>query len=283
MALPLGPPGYCGMPILAVACSRSQKDRQGKGGRSDGAAKAYNMIMKSKNQQRRRRHRALMLAIAAVSGLALIGPLRAALPKLNTIAFDVYRDGAELGHHKVSFRREADDLHVEIDIQLEVRLLFLTVFSYSHRNHEVWRDGRLVAIETETNDDGTTYWMRGRSTTGGFAVDGSGGRFLAPADVMPTSYWNPKTVEMSRLLDTQHGRLIEVEIAPAGVESVAFAGQPVEARRYSMTGDLTLDLWYTQQGDWAKTSFEARGASVVYARQGQSPTVAEIGSPARQK
>ncbi len=239
--------------------------------------------MELKTKQRRARFWLSMGIIAVMGGLALTGPLRAALPKLDTIAFQVYRDGARLGHHKILFRREAEDLHVEIDIQLEVKLLFLTVFSYSHRNYEVWRDGRLVAIDTETDDDGTTYWMRGRSTTDGLVVDGSGGRFLAPADVMPTSYWNPKTVEMSRLLDTQHGRLIEVEIAPAGVESVAFAGQPVEARRYSMTGDLTLDLWYTQQGDWAKTSFEARGASVVYARQGQSPTVAEIGSPARQK
>jgi hypothetical protein len=40
------------------------------------------------------------------------------------------------------------------------------------------------------------------------------------------------------------------------------------AERYRMTGDLTLDLWYTAEGEWASISFEARGAEVVYARRG---------------
>ena len=239
--------------------------------------------MKSTNGNRRSRFWLTMVGLAAVGGLIVIDPLRAALPRLDDIAFQVYRDGARLGHHHISFRREDQDLHVDIDIQLEVKLLFVTVFSYEHRNREVWRDGRLVAIETKTDDDGESYWMRGRATKTGFAVEGSSGRFLAPADVMPTSYWNPQTVERSRLLDTQHGRLIQVEIAPTGLESVALAGQPVEARRYSMTGDLTLDLWYTAQGEWAKTSFEARGAEVVYARQGQGPALAEFEGPARKR
>ncbi len=242
-----------------------------------------NLMMKHLSHSRRSRLFTTLLALAAMGGPILASPLRAALPRLDDIAFKVYRDGAPLGHHKIAFRRDAEDLHVEIDIQLEVKLLFVTVFSYRHRNHEVWRDGRLVAIDTETDDDGEGYWMRGRATTAGLAVEGSSGRFLAPADVMPTSYWNPQTVEKSRLLDTQHGRLIQIEIAPAGLESVGLAGQPIEARRYSMTGDLTLDLWYTAEGEWAKTSFEARGAEVVYARQGPGPALAEFEAPAREK
>jgi len=224
-----------------------------------------------------------LAGLAAVAGLALADPLRAALPKMDDIAFQVYRDGARLGHHRVTFRREDQDLRVDIDIKLEVKLLFLTVFSYHHQNREVWRDGRLVAIDTKTDDDGQSYWMRGRATEQGLAVEGSSGRFLAPADVMPTSYWNAETVRKSRLLDTQHGRLVEIEIAPAGLENVPLEGGPVEARRYSMTGDLTLELWYTPQGEWAKTSFEARGASVIYARQGESPALAEVEGPAREK
>ena len=224
-----------------------------------------------------------MIGAAAVTGLVLAGPLRAALPAMDEIAFQVFRDGAPLGHHRVSFRREAQDLHVEVDIKLEVKLLFVTVFSYRHRNHEVWRDGRLVAIDTETDDDGEDFWLRGRATAAGLAVEGSSGSFLAPAEVMPTSYWNPKTVARTQLLDTQRGRLIQVAIAPAGVESLSLAGRPVEARRYAVTGDLTLDLWYTAEGEWAKTSFEARGAEVVYARRGEAAALAEIEGSAKER
>lgn len=140
------------------------------------------------------------------------------------------------------------------------------MFRYRHTNHEVWRHGRLVAIETKTDDDGESYRLSGRATEAGLEVEGSGGNFVAPADVMPTSYWNTETVTKNRLLDTQRGRLIDVDIVPAGTEIVLLAGQPVNAQRYKVTGDLELDLWYATDGESAKISFEARGAEVVYAR-----------------
>jgi hypothetical protein len=210
------------------------------------------------------RHLAIGLVVAA--GLVFAGPLGAALHSAEQIAFRVLRDGEPFGRHSVVFRREAGDLHVEVDIRLEVKLLFVTVFRYRHTNREVWRDGRLVAIDTRTDDDGERYWLRGRANELGLAVEGSSGSFLAPGDVMPTSYWNPRTVERTQLLDTQRGRLIQVDIRAAEVETVAMSGRRVDARRYRVTGDLTLDLWYTADGAWAKTSFEARGAAVDYAR-----------------
>lgn len=210
---------------------------------------------------------AALIVAAAVAALAVAGPSGAALLRKDNIAFQVFRDGDPLGHHRVAFRREAERLHVEIDIQLEVTLAFITVFRYRHTNREVWQNGRLVAIDTETDDDGERYWLSGRASEAGFEVAGSSGDFIAPADVMPTSYWNPDTVTESRLLDTQRGRLIDVDIAPAGSEIVLVAGQPINAQRYRMTGDLELDLWYATDGEWAKIRFEARGAEVVYARQ----------------
>ena len=215
--------------------------------------------------------RSAALAAAVTLALVLIGPLAAALPAADALAFKVFRDGEPLGHHRLAFRRDGGELHVTIDIRLEVKFAFLTVFRYRHSNHEVWRDGQLIAIDTETDDDGESYWLSGQASEAGFLVEGSSGRFLAPAEIMPTSYWNPKTVLQERLLDTQRGRLLAVEIAPAGAETVLVEGAPVNAQRYRMTGDLELDLWYATDdqwsGEWAKISFEARGAEVVYARE----------------
>ena len=185
----------------------------------------------------RRRLRAFSAALGAgaIAGLVVVGgvvgPLGAALPSKQDIVFKVLRDGAPLGHHRVAFRREAGALHVEIDILLEVKLAFLTVFRYRHANREVWRDGRLAAIDTETDDDGERFWLRGRASEAGLVVEGSSGSFVAPADIMPTSYWNAETVTEDRLLDTQRGRLIDVQIAPAGAEIVVMDGRPVNAQR----------------------------------------------------
>ena len=231
----------------------------------------------------RRRLLGTLAALVAVVGLASTAPLTAALPSAQQIAFSVVRDGEPLGHHRVFFRREAGDLHVEVDIELQVKLAFITVFRYRHKNHEVWRGGRLVAIDTETDDDGDSFWLRGRATEAGFEVEGSSGRFTAPADVMPTSYWDAQTVAQTRLLDTQRGKLIEVEVVPAEIETVTMAGLPVPARRYKVDGDLVLDLWYTEEGQWAKTKFEARGAEVIYTREVGAAIRAETGGSASEQ
>ena len=93
-------------------------------------------------------------------------------------------------------------------------------------------------------------------------MNGAEGEFLAPAGILPTSYWHPRTVEQRRLLDSQHGRVLEVNPAFLGRETLA---GDMAARRYRLSGDLDLDLWYSDSGEWLKTAFEARGAEVSYA------------------
>jgi hypothetical protein len=68
------------------------------------------------------------------------------------------------------------------------------------------------------------------------------------------------------LLDTQHGRLIDVTVRPGGDETVMLEGRSVAVKRFQVSGDLDLTIWYTHDGEWAKTSFEARGAEIVYVR-----------------
>ncbi len=209
--------------------------------------------------------RLLLGSLVAAGGLALAGPARAmSLPNPGTrqIAFDIRREGASIGRHEVRFNRKGERLEVDVDIDIAVSLAFIPIFSYRHRTHEVWQDGRLVALDSETDDDGTALAVSARQRADGLWVSGAEGDFLAPAAVLPTSYWNPLTVRQTSLLDSQHGRLLEVRPAFVGMERLAEG----PARRYRLSGDLEADLWYTGD-EWVKIAFEARGADVSYARR----------------
>ena len=197
-------------------------------------------------------------------------PVMAALPTRDRLAFSVIREGSPIGSHSLSFRREGEDLRVQVDILLEVKFAFLTVFRYQHRNDEVWRDGRLVSLDSRTDDDGNSYWVKARATDAGLAVEGSKGSFLAPADTIPTSYWNPATVEQTQLLDTQRGGLMTVKTVESGKDVIETDLGSLSARRYDVSGDLNLQLWYSGDGEWVKIAFSARGSQVEYVRQ-QSP------------
>ena len=220
---------------------------------------------------------AVILAIIACLGVTTIRT-DAAIPPMPGFDFEILRGGTPIGRHTIDFRRDGADLHVDIAIDIAVELMFITVFRYTHRNHEIWRDGRLVSIETRTDDDGTAYRVSGRATNSGFRVTGSAGNFLAPADIVPTSYWSPRTPGQTALLDTQRGRIVAVAITPGGTERLATPTGPVEAKRFAVDGDLRLSLWYTPAGEWAKIAFEARGDRVEYR---QNPGLPDAPLPAR--
>ncbi len=205
-----------------------------------------------------------ILSAVVLTAMLAAAPILAAIPYGNGLSFEVLRDDSSIGHHRVDFERKGDELHVKVDIDLAVKLAFVTVFRYTHQNHEIWKDGRLVSIETETNDNGDEYSLTGRASDQGFVVEGHAGKKTLPADIIPTSYWHPDTVEQTQLLDTQKGRLMEVKIAREGSDALQVGGRGVEAERYRVSGDLRMRLWYTPERRWAKIAFEARGAEVVY-------------------
>ncbi|MEX0838014.1 MAG: DUF6134 family protein [Parvibaculum sp.] len=215
-----------------------------------------------------------VLKVAALTLLLLVPGLGAgaALPASSpdpaqapALAFRVERGGTPIGTHRISFTQEGDALIVDIEINLAVTFGPLTLFHYEHRNREVWRGGKLVSLDTETDDDGHKYTVSARASDGGLAVTSSAhGSLTAPADIIPTSYWNPATVTQMQLLDTQAGRIVDVTVTPVATREVAVDGAAVTAREYEMAGDLKLRLLYSLQNEWLNVAFVARGEEVDY-------------------
>lgn len=210
----------------------------------------------------------LTLAVPALSPGALASGADAAAPATSpgpALSFRVERGKDPIGTHTVSFTRKGDELHVAVDIELAVSFGPITVFRYEHHNRETWREGKLVALETRTNDDGTKYTVSAKATGKGLEVTSSAnGTFIAPAGIIPTSYWNPATVNQSELLDTQKGRILKVEIKPGAKDKAEVDGKTIPVREYEMTGDLKLKLWYSPKMEWLNVIFRARGEDVDY-------------------
>ena len=201
-------------------------------------------------------------ALVLVVGLIWMAPLGAATDK--AVAFTVLRDGERLGSHSVRISQEDDRLIAEIEIDLEVRLAFFTLFRYRHSNREVWQDGRLISLDSKTDDDGELYWVRARAQDDGLAVESRDGRIVAPADILPTSYWRPETIDRGELLDTQRGQIVQVSVEDLGKEPADQTESAMADRRYAVRGDLNLDIWYSQDGRWNGLLFEVRGSEIRY-------------------
>lgn len=180
----------------------------------------------------------------------LIGP---AWPAAGQSAdFVVLREGTPIGTHRVEVDASGDDVKVHVIIALDVGFGPIPLYRYRHDSREIWREGRLIQLDSRTDDDGDMLTLSVRSVPGGLLVDGSKGSFTAPADTVPTSYWNSVLAADRPLLDSQIGRLLDVVRVPLG------------PGRWRLEGELNLDIAYTPQGRWTGLSFRHKGADFVY-------------------
>ncbi|HEV7369235.1 DUF6134 family protein [Arenibaculum sp.] len=205
------------------------------------------------------------------AGLACLVTLAAwtavSMPAAQDIVFTAVRAGDPLGRHRVEIRTDGDVTRVKTEIDFHVSLAFLTVYRLRHTSREVWRDGLLVSLDSQTNDNGQEHAVQARATRRGLVVEGPAGRSVVPAETMTTgSYWHPGVIAAERLIDTRTGRILEVTARRVATERIRAGGRTVEADRYRIDGDIKLNLWYAGQ-DWVKLSFRARGSDVDYVRE----------------
>lgn len=210
------------------------------------------------------RSRRDLLAHAGLIGVGLLSlPGSARAEAAAPLVFTAYRNDSWFGAHKVTFAEEADArLTVEIEIAFDYKLAFVPLYRYRHRNREVWQDGRLIELDTETDDNGTPFRVLAKASGDRLLVDGSGGKLDLPGTAFTTSYWNEATIERGEWLDTQNGKLVRSKVSVGEPEPVLVAGNRIDARPYQLEGDINCTLWY-QDGRWVKLRFIASDESVI--------------------
>jgi len=204
-------------------------------------------------------HRMTLLAIPAILAASLPAPVPAEPPA--DIVFDVYRNDTPFGEHAVRFQEtEAGDLRVEIDIELEAGFGPVTVFRYEHEAEEIWNDGALARLEAATFKDGDWNRVEVERTGPEMMVSGSAEMAYLP----PSSHWRGYSADTARILNTETGDPMPVEIEDLGMDRIETGAGTIEAQHIRMSGTLTVDLWYDADGRWVGCEFEARGQTIRY-------------------
>ena len=179
------------------------------------------------------------------------------------LAYEVFRNDKRIGFHHMQFTRNGGEVKVDIHIELDVRLGFIPLFSYTHQNTEVWRDGVLQSLISKTDNNGKRAFADLVLEEGSYLGRGSRYKGNLVLPIMSTSYFDPNFVRQKSLISSQDGRLLEVEVKYLGQEQVPDIAGPVEAQRFRLTGDLKIDIWYTEDGRWVRTEF-SRGGLLSY-------------------
>ena len=166
----------------------------------------------------------------------------------------------------VLYSSEGADTRVNTEIHLAMRIAFFTVFAFSHRSEETWRDGRLMLLKSKTVEHGATLCVEGAQTPDGFRVVSEGGPFIAPtATLTSNSLWTPAVMEQDTVVDAQHGGIIGLSARKFSDEEMVISDREVRATRYTfVTPYLAGSAWYDEDNLWVGGEFERDGSKIQY-------------------
>lgn len=213
--------------------------------------------------------RKILTTVAFACAVAAQGkPALSAVMPTGVLEFTVLRNGDEIGKDVLSFHKgkDAGSLEVKVSTDIAVKMAFITVYRFTHRSREEWVHGRLVHIDSKTDDDGTEHRMHADLAAGGLQVNGDEKHMVAPAGIVPASLWNHDIVTSRTLLNTLTGKQMKIAVRDLGPESVKVHGHPARARHFVISGELERELWYDDNDLLVRARFKGSdGSEIVYA------------------
>lgn len=208
-----------------------------------------------------------MSRILGRSCLATLFVLSAAAASADqTWDFRVFLDDKEIGTHRFDLVEQGGERQLTSKATMKVKLLFVTAYTYDHHDVEHWQGDCLSKLASTTDDNGKKHRVDVQRRDGATVVKTLEGTQRLGECVLTFAYWNPAMLQQTRLLNSQDGEHVAVEIKDAGADTIEVRGVKTPARRYELRSEkLSIDLWYSQQSEWlALESKTARGQKLIY-------------------
>jgi hypothetical protein len=204
----------------------------------------------------------IILSILALSS-PTVPAAAAGVPEDGVLDFAILRDGTEIGSYVIRFAKIGDPVIVHVTAKVDYRFAFIPLYLFELAAREEWRDGRLVGMAVETNDNGDDVRVTVTSEGDSLNLSVNGEDTEIDARTIPASLWNIALVERDTILDLADGEMMNVSVRDSGDETIQVRGQAVRARHYVITGDFERDLWYDQRKVLVQVRFEGRDGSEI--------------------
>ncbi len=180
--------------------------------------------------------------------------------------FRVYLDQKEIGYHEFKVAGSEAARQVQIDAQFDVKILFINAYSYSHQNLETWQDGCLASIDAVTDDNGDEFLVSGSRLDAGFNLKTAEGADRLETDCLRSfAYWDPLILQSRRLLNSQTGQIVDVNIQSRGLQVLQIGSSSFEAEKYEISmEDGTISVWYgASDRRWLALEAPAQGGRTI--------------------
>ena len=178
--------------------------------------------------------------------------------------FRVYLDDREIGHHHFSLIREGQEERLATEAKFDVTFLKIPLFKYRHDNVERWSGSCLQQINSSTNQNGTEFSVEGQATTNGFLITTKTGEQQLPSCISTFAYWDKSFLQRERLLNSQTGEYLEVNVDYLGEKSFTVNDNTQPAQHYRLKAkELDIEIWYSSDDQWLALQSATEGGRLL--------------------
>ena len=178
--------------------------------------------------------------------------------------FDAVLNDKVIGQHTFIYENEKTISNANFKFEY----LFMD-FIYQHKSTETWQEGCLKTISSKTDDDGDLYEVSGHIGTDQFLVTTNDKATELPSCVMTFAYGNPKILEQKKLMNSQSGEYLDVDIQFIREENHIVKGEDILTDLWRIEaniddGDLLIHLWYDKNMNWVSLKSQTPIGDMLY-------------------
>lgn len=201
-----------------------------------------------------------------LSFFASLLPVTANASAVQEWHFSVYLDDKPIGYHHFKLTQTEGHEKLTTRAQFDVKFLKIPLFKYRHKNVEHWNSRCLNSISSTTDQNGKLFRVEGAASDKGFQLTTGAVNSTLPACISTFAYWDKSFLQHDRLLNSQTGEYLEVDVDNLGEQSISVRDTSIPASHYKLTGEkLDIELWYSHNGQWlALQSTTSKGRLLRY-------------------
>jgi hypothetical protein len=185
-------------------------------------------------------------------------------PPLGRFIYTITRNGDPIGTQKLDFLQDGDNrLTVITDVEIDVRMLGLSVYQFTQHIEEKWQDGMLQALMSQTDDDGEQRKVDLKRTGDRLKGSYNDKSRDVPGSLIPSTLWHPDAIKQAIVLDTVRARQHHINVADKGSVALVLPVGQVQARHYAFTGELNRDVWYGPDGVILQAEMKGKDGSMI--------------------
>lgn len=193
------------------------------------------------------------------------------------LMFKVFLDDKPIGYHHFQVKQKNNLQQVINKARFDVKLLFLSVYTYQHENTEVWTNQCLNNLSSRTDSNGEINFVElhkdiainknynSDTKHNVTVIETDRGKQTFNRCIRSFAYWDLQLLKTDKLLNTQTGELIDIELNHIGSDTINLNKKNIDSEHYRLLGkNIEIDLWYSMSKQWLALKSKTKSGKNIY-------------------